>query len=71
MDVFLSSRTPTCEFLAIDGLSTGSISFGEISTLEHEFLNYTVERRAFITESMCTSGQFAEIFGSLGHDVVV
>jgi len=69
--IFLRSQAPTCEFLAVDGLSTSSVSFGEISTLEHEFRDYTVERGAFITVTILTGAQFAEISRSLGHYVVV
>ena len=71
MDVFLRSQAPTIEFVAVDGLSTSSVSPGEIATLEHEFRDYTVERRAFITVTVLTGAQFAEISRSLGHDIVV
>jgi len=60
-----------CEFLAVDGLSTTSVAAGEITTLEHELWDYAVKRGAFVAISMDTRSQLAEIFGSLGHDIIV
>jgi len=60
-----------CEFVSVDGFSTSSVSLGEIPALDHEIRNYTVETGTFIAESVCRSGQFAEIFSGDGYNIIV
>jgi len=60
-----------CEFLAVDGLSTSSVAPGEVTTLEHELGDDTVERGTLISEAVLASGKLTEVLGSLGDDVVV
>lgn len=61
----------TCEFLAVDGFSTSTIAPGEITTLEHEIGNNTVERRSRIAKTVLPGGELAEVFSGLGNDVIV
>ena len=61
----------TCEFLAIDRLSTSSVAPGEVTTLEHELGDDTVERGTLISEAVLASGKLTEVLCSLGDDVVV
>lgn len=44
---------------------------GEVTTLEHEVGDDTVEAGASITEALLTSGKSAEVLGSLGDDIIV
>ena len=41
------------------GLSTGTVVVREVTTLDHELLDDSVEPRALITESLLTSGELA------------
>lgn len=59
------------ELLAVDGLSSGSIAIGEVSSLEHELRNHSVEDGALVAEAFFASAQGSEVFGSIGHDVLV
>lgn len=59
------------ELLAIDGLATSAVATGEVTTLEHELRDDTVEGRALVTEARGTGAQLLEVLGGLGDDVVV
>ena len=66
------------KFLAVYGLATSSIAFGEITTLNHELLNNAVEARAFVGEwfarfadALLPSAKSSEVFGGLRNDIVV
>ncbi len=61
----------TLELLAIDGLSTGAVAAGEVSTLKHEVGDDTVEGGALVTETVLAGGELAEVTCRLGDDVVV
>lgn len=45
------------ELLTIDGLATGAITVGEVTTLNHEALDHTVEGRALITEALLAGSE--------------
>jgi hypothetical protein len=47
------------------------IAFGEVTALEHELGDDTVEGGASVAIAVLTSGEFAEVLGGLGDDVVV
>lgn len=47
------------EFLTIDGLATSAIAVGEITTLDHEGLDYTMESRSLIAKALLASGESA------------
>lgn len=59
------------ELLAVDGLATSAVATGEVTTLEHELGDDTVEGRALVAEARSTSAQLLEVLGGLGDDVVV
>jgi hypothetical protein len=59
------------ELLAVDGLATSAVATGEVTTLEHELGDDTVELRALVAEARSTSAQLLEVLGGLGDDVVV
>jgi hypothetical protein len=65
------SRARTLKLFAIDGLSTSTVSTGEVAALEHELRDYTVEAGALIAISILAGGKFAEIASCLGNDVVI
>ena len=45
------------KLLAVDGLATSSVSVGEVTTLDHELLDDTVEGGALISEAFLARGQ--------------
>lgn len=45
------------ELLAVDGLSTSSVSVGEVSTLDHELLDDTMEGGALVSEALLARSQ--------------
>lgn len=53
------------------GLATGAIALGEVTTLDHELLDDTVEGRALITEALLASGKSAEVFSGLGDGLAI
>jgi len=59
------------ELLAIDGLATSAIMPGEVTTLEHEVGDDTVEAGAGIAEAVLTGAELTEVPGGLGNIVVV
>jgi hypothetical protein len=46
----------TGKLLSIDGLATSAIAAGEVTTLEHEVGDNTVEGGALVSEAMFSSG---------------
>jgi len=59
------------EFLAIDGLATGSVLSGEVAALAHKTGDHSVEGRAFVSEAFLTSAQSSKVLDSLWHNIVV
>jgi hypothetical protein len=59
------------ELLAVNGLATGAIALGEVTTLEHETGDHTVETRSSVAKTMLAGGELAEVAGGLGDDIVV
>lgn len=47
------------ESVAVDGLATSSITLGEVTTLDHELLDNTMERGTLITEALLTGCESA------------
>lgn len=56
---------------AVDRLATGTVTGGEVTTLQHELGDNTVERRPLVTEAGSTGAQVTEVLGGLGHYIVV
>jgi hypothetical protein len=61
----------TSEFLAVDRLATGTVTLGEVTTLEHEAGDDTVEGRASVAKTILASAKFTEIPCRFWHDIVV
>ena len=55
--------------LAVDGLSTGTVTAGEVTTLEHELGDDAVEGGTSIAVSLLASAESAEVLGALGGNV--
>jgi hypothetical protein len=48
-----------------------NVSFREITALDHEVLDDTVESRALITEALLASGKSTEVLSGLGDGLAV
>lgn len=53
------------------GLSTSAIMVGEVSTLDHESLNDTVEGRPLVSKVLLASRQRSEVLDGLGNGLAV
>lgn len=68
------TRTPSCEqelWKARTGLATSAITLGEVTALDHELLDDTVEGRALVAEALLASGESPEVLGSLGNRLAI
>jgi hypothetical protein len=63
--------TRTSELLAVDRLATSAVALGEVTTLEHELGDHTVEAWASVAVAVLASAELAEVPGRLGHDIIV
>lgn len=65
---------PTLELFAINWLSTGTVAFGEVTTLKHELRDDTVEFRSSVSllsiAELETLAELAEVIGSLWYVIV-
>lgn len=61
----------TIELVAIDRFTARAVTAGEVTTLEHELGDDTVEGRSRVTKTMDAGSELAEVLGCYRHDVVV
>ena len=57
------------KFFTVDGLTTGTVVTSEVTTLQHELWDDSVESRTFVTETLFTGTQSSEVFSSLWDNV--
>jgi len=64
------------ELGTVDGLTARAVAAGEVTTLEHEAGDHTVEgaalvaqRLAALADALLASAEAAEVLGSLGHNI--
>ena len=58
------------ELLAVDGLATRAVTAGEVTTLEHELRDDSVEGRTLVAEALLAGTESSEVLSSL-RDVIV
>jgi hypothetical protein len=58
------------ELLTVDGLAASAVTTGEVTTLEHELGDDTVERGALVAEALLASAESLEVGGSLGDNII-
>jgi len=61
----LDGEVLVCKFLAVDGLPAGTVALGEISALDHELRDDTVEAGAFVAEAILVGGELVEVSSGL------
>ena len=59
------------KFVAVNGLSAGTVSGGEIATLAHESWDDSVERTAFVAETWFAGAESSKVFNGFWYDFVV
>ena len=59
------------ESSTVDRFATSTVVVGEVTTLEHELGDNTVERRTLVTKALLASAESAEVLSCLGNNVVV
>jgi len=59
------------KLLAVDGLAASAVTAGEVTTLEHEVGDDSVERRALVAEALLASAEGTEVLGGLGDNIVI
>jgi len=59
------------EIIAIDGLSTGTVSTGEVTALGHEIRNNTVELGPSVAKSLLTSAKGTKVLCGSGGYVII
>lgn len=74
----LSSELLVSELAAVDRLAASAVADSEVTALQHELLDDTVELRALISEldallsnTLLASAESAEVLSGLGDEVVV
>ena len=72
----LSGEGLVGELLTVDGLAAGTVTAGEVTTLDHEVRDDTVESGALVvkglagaSDTLLTSAESAEVLGGLGAGV--
>lgn len=65
----LQSEVFVLEFVAVDGLSTGSVVVCEVSSLAHEVRDHSVEAAALVAESFLSCAESTEVLSCLGDNV--
>jgi hypothetical protein len=62
---------PTRKLLAIDRFSPSTVVLGEVTSLQHELRDDTVETRALVAIAVLACAKLSEVPRSLGDDVVI
>lgn len=66
-----ASGVATFESLAVDGLATGAVVSGEVTTLEHELRDHTVETGTRIAKTMLASCELPKVLCSAWDDAII
>ena len=66
----LLDKVLVIELVSIDGLATGAVVIGEVTTLAHEVGDDTMEGGSLVTISLLSGAKSTEILGSLGSNVI-
>ena len=66
----LQTEVLVLKLVAIDGLSTSSVSSGEVPSLTHEVGDDAVEAGALVAEALLSGAQGTEVLSSLGDHVI-
>lgn len=53
------------ELVAVDGLAASAVALGEVTALDHEVLDDTVEGGTLVTKALLAGSKSSEVLGSL------
>lgn len=59
------------ELFPVDWFASGAVEVGEISSLEHELRDHSVENWTLVAISLLTSAERPEVFSGFGDDIIV
>lgn len=59
------------KFLAVDALSPSAVSSGEVSALDHEIFDHSVELGTLVSISILSGTQLTEVPAGFGSDVII
>lgn len=71
VDCQLLACNQLCSFGIHTRLSASAITLGEVSTLDHEVLDNTVEGRVLISEALLAGSQSSEVLDCFGDSLAV
>lgn len=57
--------------IALTGLATGAVALGEVTALDHELLDDTVEGRVLVAVTLLASSKGTEVLDGLGDGLAV
>ena len=57
------------EAVAVDGFASKAVTHGDITTLEHELRNHSVEWGPFVAEALLTGTEGSEVLGGLWNNL--
>lgn len=66
-----TSKTSTSSRKALTRLATSAIALGEVTTLDHELLDNTMEGGALIAKALLASSKSSEVLSGLGDSLSV
>lgn len=55
----------------LTGLATGTIALGEVTALDHELLDDSVESRSLVTKALLAGRQSSEVLSGLGNGLSI
>jgi hypothetical protein len=53
------------ELVAVDALAASAVALGEVTTLDHELLDHTVEAGALVAKALLAGSKGTEVLSSL------
>jgi len=59
------------ELFPVDWSASGAVEVGEISSLEHELRDHSVEKWTLVAISLLTCAEHLEVFSGFGDDIIV
>lgn len=69
--VVLLDKVLVLELLTVDGLTASTVTSGEVTTLQHELRDHSVESGVGVTKTLLAGGQRSEVLSGLRNNIVV
>lgn len=69
--IVLPGEVLICKFLAVDALSPSAVVSGEVSALDHEIFDHSVELGTLVSVSILSGTQLTEVPAGFGSGVII